>query len=298
MKKTILLKSVLLLCALIVGSSAWADTETVTPTNSPSAGFTGASHFTYVAAKLPSGSTNPAFAASNVRLYVNNTLTITPEAGETITGVSISATWNQGGSGSNKAYPTGISSSPSATLGDATPGTGSHTITWSGSTTSGVTFTINGSKGNLQVTSITVTYSPASSSPLDHITLSGTYPTEFYVGDAFSHDGMTVTAYYEDSSTSDVTSSATFTGYNMSTAGNQTVTVSYTKGAVEKTATYNITVLPVPTAVVTLDFTDAGWGFPSEYETEEKSYTNGGYTITLGAVTTGGHKAIINNKVY
>jgi hypothetical protein len=157
MKKTTLIKTMLLLCALIVGSgSVWADeTETVTPTNSPSNGFSGADHFTYVTG---GSGTASAFYASYVRLYANNTLTITPQGGETIKGVSISATWNKGGKGVNAAYPTGISSSPSATLGDATPGTGSHTITWSGSTTDEVVFTINGSKGNLQVTSITVTY--------------------------------------------------------------------------------------------------------------------------------------------
>jgi len=157
MKKTTLVKTMLLLCALIVGSqSVWADeTETVTPTNSPSNGFSGADHFTYVTG---GSGTASAFYASYVRLYANNTLTITPQGGETIKGVSISATWNKGGKGVNAAYPTGISSSPSATLGDATPGTGSHTITWSGSTTDEVVFTINGSKGNLQVTSITVTY--------------------------------------------------------------------------------------------------------------------------------------------
>lgn len=157
MKKTTLVKTMLLLCALVVGSSSvWADeTETVTPTNSPSNGFSGADHFTY---ETGGSGTTSAFYASYVRLYANNTLTIRPQGGETIKGVSISATWNKGGKGDNAAYPTGISSSPSATLGDATPGTGSHTITWSGSTTDYVEFTINGSKGNLQVTSITVTY--------------------------------------------------------------------------------------------------------------------------------------------
>ena len=53
---------------------------------------------------------------------------------------------------------------------------------------------------------------------------------------------MTVTATYEDDSESDVTSKATFTGYNMSTAGNQTVTVSYTEKGVTKTASYSIKV--------------------------------------------------------
>ena len=77
---------------------------------------------------------------------------------------------------------------------------------------------------------------------LTGITLSGDYPTTFDVGDTFSHEGMTVTANYDDETTEDVTSSATFEGYDMSTAGEQEVTVSYTKGEVTKTATYNITV--------------------------------------------------------
>ena len=67
------------------------------------------------------------------------------------------------------------------------------------------------------------------------------YTTEFFVGDEFSFGG-TVTALYEGGSTVAVTGSATFTGYDMSTPGNQTVTVSYSEGNVTKTDTYNITV--------------------------------------------------------
>ena len=66
--------------------------------------------------------------------------------------------------------------------------------------------------------------------------------TEFTVGDSFEFGG-TVTATYSNSTTADVTSSATFSGYNMSSVGEQTVTVSYTEGTT-KTATYNITVSP------------------------------------------------------
>ncbi|MBR6017865.1 MAG: bacterial Ig-like domain-containing protein [Paludibacteraceae bacterium] len=82
---------------------------------------------------------------------------------------------------------------------------------------------------------------------LSFITLDGTYPTTFEQGDEFSHAGMTVTAHYTDNSTDDVTSSASFTGYNMANTGNQTVTVSYTEGTT-KTETYSITVNePTPT---------------------------------------------------
>ena len=115
--------------------------------------------------------------------------------------------------------------------------------TWSGSASS-VTFTQSGTTGQCRISSIEVTYS--SSKNLSSIALSGTYPTTFDAGDTFSHQGMTVTANYDDESSADVTSSATFTGYNMSSAGNQTVTVSYTEGGVTKTATYGITVNAVP----------------------------------------------------
>ena len=125
----------------------------------------------------------------------------------------------------------------------------------------------------------------ASSATLANITLSGTYPTEFYVGDAFSHEGMTVTAHYSDASTLDVTGSATFTGYNMSSAGDQTVTVSYEESSVEKTTTYDITVSPVPPVVMTLDFATNILGLPegsSKKTNKEVDYDFGGYTYTIG----------------
>ena len=78
---------------------------------------------------------------------------------------------------------------------------------------------------------------------LDYITVSG-YTTTFNVGDTFSFGG-TVIATYDNGDTEDVTNQATFTGYNMSTAGTQTVTVSFTDGGITKTTTYSITVYKV-----------------------------------------------------
>ena len=80
----------------------------------------------------------------------------------------------------------------------------------------------------------------AAAKTLSSITISG-YTTSFVVDDTFSFGG-TVTAHYSDSSTANVTSSSTFTGYNMSVAGNYTVTVSYTYSGTTKTTTYSITV--------------------------------------------------------
>jgi hypothetical protein len=68
------------------------------------------------------------------------------------------------------------------------------------------------------------------------IEISG-YQTSFTEGDTFSFGG-TVTAYYTDLTSEDVTSSATIAGYNMATVGNQTVTVSF--GGLSQT--YGITV--------------------------------------------------------
>ncbi len=75
---------------------------------------------------------------------------------------------------------------------------------------------------------------------LSSITLENPAPTVFYEGDTFSYDG-TVIANYEDGTTEDVTTLATFT-YDLSTTGAKQVEVSY-KG---KTATYDITVNAKP----------------------------------------------------
>ena len=64
--------------------------------------------------------------------------------------------------------------------------------------------------------------------------------TSYKVGDQFVKP--TVTATYSDQSTKDVTSSATFSGYDLTKAGTYTVTVTYAEGGVTKTTSYSITV--------------------------------------------------------
>lgn len=101
---------------------------------------------------------------------------------------------------------------------------GSITSVTSGSGGSGSTSTSGEQPGEVTLSSIAV---------------SG-QQTTYYVGDTFVKP--TVNASYSDGSSKNVTNSATFSGYNLSSAGSQTVNVSYTEGGVTKDASYGITV--------------------------------------------------------
>lgn len=69
------------------------------------------------------------------------------------------------------------------------------------------------------------------------VVVSGT-PATFWKGDAFNHDGITVTANYDDATSEDVTAKATFSTPDMTSAGEKTITVTYNG----KTDTYTINV--------------------------------------------------------
>ena len=75
---------------------------------------------------------------------------------------------------------------------------------------------------------------------LKSIELSG-YTTKYSVGDEFSFDG-TVTANYTTKPSQVITSGYSVSAPDMSTAGEKTVTVSYTEGDITKTASYKIQV--------------------------------------------------------
>lgn len=131
---------------------------------------------------------------------------------------------------------------------------------------------------------------PEPGKTLSSISVSG-QTTEFDVGDTFDFGG-TVTAHYDDSSTEDVTASATFSGYDMSSVGNQTVTVSY--GG--KSTTYSITVSSPAGGLsgsyvnsftqATLEFTSSTSGTYSYYEHScDFSYVLNGTSITFTYVS-------------
>lgn len=91
----------------------------------------------------------------------------------------------------------------------------------------------------LYVKSISVTYSTGSTTTatLTGISVTGT-AADLWTGDDFTHEGIIVTATYDDNSEKNVTNSCTYSGYDMSKIGSQTVTVSYDG----KEATYDVNV--------------------------------------------------------
>ena len=165
------------------------------------------------------------------RFYKNSSLTISPVGGYKINSIVFTA--------GNTDYANALKNS---TWTNASATSNSTTVTVVPTTKINDVSVILGAVSG--VNQIVVNY--AVYSALDSIALSGTYPTAFNQGDSFSHEGMVVTATYENGLTADVTSSATWSGYNMSGSGSQTVTVSYSEELVEKTATYTITVTVAP----------------------------------------------------
>lgn len=139
----------------------------------------------------------------------------------------ISATTTDSSDVSWSFSPTGVAklNKYSSTSGDELTITGQS----AGTTTLTASATIGGE-------SYTATCSIEVTKSVTSISISG-YRTSFVEGDSFTYGG-TVTANYDDGTTSNVTSQSSFSGYNMTSLGSQTVTVSYSG----KTKTYTITI--------------------------------------------------------
>ena len=143
-------------------------------------------------------------------------------------------------SGAKTAYYVGdtfVKPTVTATFSNGSTSDVTNSATFSGYNLSNVgnqTVSVSYTNGTTETTSYSITVTAV---VVTSLSISG-YTTSFKVGDTFSFGG-TVTANYNNGSTEDVTASATYTGYNMSTSGNQTVTVSY--GG--QSTTYQISVI-------------------------------------------------------
>ena len=173
----------------------------------------------------------------------------------------------------NNSTTISATSSNSGTISWSSDNTSVATVS-SATSASGKEITINavGAGSAVITASITisgVTYSKecavtvAASKQVSSISVSG-QKTKFTVGDSFSFGG-TVTATYNDGTQSDVTSSATITPPDMTTAGTKTVSVSYTYG-VSASTTYEIKI-------------NASGGGSTDYELYSGSITDGNYLI-------------------
>ncbi len=149
--------------------------------------------------------------------------------------------------------------------------------------------------------SIEIYFKDGQTRTLSSISVNG-QQTSFTVGDTFVFGG-TVTAIFNDSSSANVTSSASFSGYDMSVAGVQTVTVSYTYGGLTKTATYEINVssgvTPTPIGGETLDFSIATYASENNWENSVNyQVINANDVITFTADGTPGSYGLNTGKYY
>lgn len=178
---------------------------------------------------------------TSTRFYNNSILSINPANGITISSIIFKTTTEGYANSLCRSEWLNAEASQNTQTVTVSPTAGSKSVS--------VTF------GNtVGVTEITIIYTGQVVPPtpeLSSITLSGTYPTEFNVGDEFRHGGMTVTAHYTDGSEKDVTDDATFSGFDSSSAGSKTITVSYTEGDVTKTEEYEIRIISNVTYSVT-----------------------------------------------
>lgn len=246
-KLDLLIKTVFLLCALVgTTTSVWA-TDNYTYTFTNSSGIAKGSNTLASKAWTLALDPNDAYLANEAAgLHIGSgkkgikTITLSSSA---FTGVISKVVVNTKGNGSNGTVAVtvnGIAYTAKNNINSI--GSTSADLEFTGNQTGEIIITLGypaKQDKNIYVSRIDVTYNYAApTATLESITLGGSYPTEFYVGQDFSHEGMTVTANYSDNSTVDVTTDATFTGYDMDTASDQTVTVSYSG----KTTTYDIVV--------------------------------------------------------
>lgn len=120
---------------------------------------------------------------------------------------------------------------------------------------------------------------------LSSITVTPPTKTTYTVGDTFDATGMVVTATYSDETTADVTSSATTDfATQVASAGNKTVTVSYTEDGVTATSSFNITVEEADGTTVTFV---AGTDKGTTTGTEADSMTKGDITIACTSAALG-----------
>ena len=303
MKKLNLLKSLFLLCALIVGSSSvWADPSKSTLTFTSACGGSGTADdgvkwtVTSDAAESTYDSERGVHYGTGSKSVSYIQLSTSDLTSGIITQIVVNASGNN--------TPT-----LSVTVGDEDFGTG-QTLT-----TSNAAYTFNGtaaagkivvriakgskSNGALYCKSIAVTYSTGAVVNVTGVSLDKTELT-LTAGDS---ETLTPTVSPADATNKNVTwksddedVATVEDGVVTAVAvGTCTITVKTVDG--NKTATCAVTVKAAPEASVVWDFSETAWGFPDDYEKNESVYTNDGYSITIGGTASDGHKAMKSGSI-
>ena len=279
MKKQLFnLRALLMLCMIFViggGSVAFAEEVTVTSTFTNNKWAVNAGEPTWTKTGADANSFESASPSRGVQTTLKDikssglslTNSTIKELGN-ITSVSliVSSTGTGGSISSVKVGETNLmcGTSTSYTVGKSNNQTATFTTSENVKGDIVITFASTATSKTLYVKSISVTYSTGSTTTatLTDISVTGD-AADLWTGDNFTHEGITVTAKYDDNSEKDVTNSCTYSGYDMSTAGSQTVTVSYG----EKTASYTVNVKTIGntketayTASKAIELIDAGKG--------------------------------------
>lgn len=180
-----------------------------------------------------------------VMLYSNSTsgsyLSLPTREGKKLTKVVIK--YRSGGS---TAVAVGISvssdASVSVTGGTAqtwSSGGSEYTYNLSDTEAEAVYYITNYSEKNAQIESITLSFENEAPKVVDHLALSGTYPTVFYVEDTYDRTGLIVTAFFTDNTNKNVTDLCSFNGFNSaSPVASQSITVGYKTSEIS----YNVTI--------------------------------------------------------
>ena len=305
MKQTNLLKTFLLLCALIVGSTcAWADDDPeltldfTTAWTAGDANSDGEKVFTTTVNETPytiSGKgTNFKFNSGYFYFGKTNAYIKLPQVDFDVEKIEV-----VGNSGASAGVKHNIFVGSTAVSTEVTGLNGTTSTFEIGSSyqAANTQYILKvTSNHNAQITYVKY-YKKTSSAPVS-VTGVSVDPTswEMAVGDTKTLTATVLPSNASDKSVtweSDNDAVATVSDAGVVTAvaaGTATITVTTTDGS--KTATCEITVNPAPAVAATLDFTDTAWGFPNDYTKTEGTYTNGGYTIVVGATAADGHKAL------
>ena len=294
MKHLNLWKSTLLLFALVVGStSVWAtDIESNFTDKNLSVG-TGELEWT---ASHDANSFESSGYARGVQFGAAiGEFTLTSTSLNNITKVVLEVSTNGTASANTIAVKVGGTTdftTDGSTKTYAMPKSNNYTVTFSGEATNGtIVISFNDTNKSIYVKSITVTYSA------EEVVAAPTFSP--VAGEVAKGSTVTLTQAAADQIryTLDGTDPTKSTGsvYSSPIVINEAtvikaIAVKGDKVSDVATAAYSIAY----PKVLTLDLTDAGWGFPADGVTDAATYTNNGYTINLGASSTYGHKKIMS----